>query len=315
MPLSAEEDGGAPKWVHLLPAGEIYTVDGRGPYRAVSMQAVLARSMAGDKLPIDECHSTDLAAPRGDPAPARGWVVALETREDGLWGEAEWTEEGEKLMRDKAYRGLSPAILHDAKKNVIAVLRASLTNTPNLKGLVALHSEEDPMDWKEKLIELLKLDSEADDEAVLSALLAKMESGGEGEPALQSEQSVLESAPYLALQAELTGATDKINALTEGASRKEAEAFVDGAIAAGHVGVKPSRDLYIDLHMEDPARAEKIIGATPKLKGETHLGDVPKETDESGLSESDRSVMALMGLSEDEYQESLKASGKQKETL
>lgn len=43
-------------------------------------------SMAAGKLPVDECHATDKAAPDGRQAPARGWIVQMEVRADGLWG-------------------------------------------------------------------------------------------------------------------------------------------------------------------------------------------------------------------------------------
>ena len=66
---------GVPEWVHLVPAGTFSGTDGRGPYRLDDPAAVIAASMAAGKLALDENHSTDLAGPNGQPAPARGWVV------------------------------------------------------------------------------------------------------------------------------------------------------------------------------------------------------------------------------------------------
>lgn len=132
-----------PQWVHLLPAGQVRTVDGRGPYIVSDMAALASASLkAGQKLPIDENHATDKGAVLGLPAPARGWIVALECRESGLWGKVEWTAPGRQLMVDKAYVGISPAVLHTKDNRVVGVLRASLTNTPNLQGLTTLHSAE-----------------------------------------------------------------------------------------------------------------------------------------------------------------------------
>lgn len=132
---------GVPEWVHLLPAGEILTSDGRGPYRVADADGLIAASREfGDRLPIDENHATDLAAPRGEPAPARGWIVELEARPDGIWGRVEWTAHGSQLVTDRAYRGLSPVIQHQKTGEVTAILRASLVNRPNLRGLTALHS-------------------------------------------------------------------------------------------------------------------------------------------------------------------------------
>ncbi len=306
------EGDGVPEWVHLLPAGPaITTEDGRGPYLVKSLQAIADRLKDGDKLPIDECHSSDRAAPQGQPAPARGWIVALEARQDGLWGRVEWTGQGRQLMEDKAYRGISPAILHDKAKNVLGVLRASLINTPNLKGLVALHSEESGMDWKAKLIELLGLDSEADDAAIEAALKARMEA----EPAVATQGQDNDGAAIVALQAELTDVTGQLTALQAQVARKDAVAFVDGAIAAGRVGVKPLRDRYIAMHMANPGDTEELVGAMPILNGSTHAAQIVTGADDSGLSAEDRQVIALMGLSEDEFKEAQKASGIKKEAL
>jgi len=313
--LDIAHGDGVPDWVHLLPAGEIRTVDGRGPYRATSLQSVIDHSLKpGDKLPIDENHATDKGAALGLAAPARGWIVELQARQDGLWGRVEWTGEGAKLMADKAYRGISPAILHTADKTVVGVLRASLTNTPNLQGMVSLHSEEVQMDWKAKLIELLGLDSGADDAAIEAALKAKM-AGGDGEKMALCAQDVLDLPQFVALQSQLTEITGKYNALSEATARTASTAFVDAAITAGRVGLKPVRDEYIALHMQDASRAEKLIASMPVLKGEMLLETVQADGGKAPLNKDDRLVMALFGVSEDEYREGLKASGLHKEAL
>lgn len=40
-------EGGAPDWIHLLPAGVIRTQDGRGPYRAEDLAAIVRTSLQG----------------------------------------------------------------------------------------------------------------------------------------------------------------------------------------------------------------------------------------------------------------------------
>ena len=67
--------GEVPDWIHLIPAGaEIMTQDRRGPYR-LDTQSVVASLAPGAKLPIDENHAIDLAGPRGEPSPARGYIT------------------------------------------------------------------------------------------------------------------------------------------------------------------------------------------------------------------------------------------------
>lgn len=331
-------DGDAvPEWLHLLPAGEARTQDGRGPYRVTDAAQLIRASLnAVGKLPLDENHSTDLAAPKGEPAPARGWIVELQHRADGIWGRVDWTEAGRALVQDKAYRGISPVIMHRKDGAVTAILRASLTNTPNIIGLASLHQEEHEMDLKTLLIEALGLDGEADDDAIVAAVKAKVEGSAE-EPdaaALQSAvhtaispiakalgladnadaQAVLSSVTGLAsgtdgrvvaLQAEIVGLTGKIDTLSSNAKRKDAEAFVDGAIRAGRVGLKPVRDEYVAMHMEDPTRAEKLINAMPALNNSATSAQAPSFADE------DHQDPALLSSQAAIYQRKLAEGGQQ----
>jgi len=329
-----------PEWLHLLPAGEIFTNDGRGPYRVGDVAALMANSLAaGEKLVLDENHSTDLAGPRGEEAPARGWIVELQQRSDGVWGQTNWTDVAVSRRIWKEYRGVSPVILHRQDGTIDAVLRASLTNKPNFRGLTALHSEES-MDFRAWLIEALGLDSTADDAAIQAALKAKLEAkGGDSEIALQSALAPIASvlglaasadaaavlagvqqlragdgsdARITALQSELTNVTNQLNTLQSDGKKKAAENFVDGAIAAGRVGIKPLRDDYIALHMENPSRTEKQINAMPILKGGVTLTTTPGADLKPGeLGAADNNVIALMGLDPEEYKKSLAAAGQQ----
>lgn len=302
---------GVPEWVHLLPAGAVRTVDGRGPYTVTSLQAVAAASLpAGGKLPIDECHAIDRAQPLGMSAPARGWIVDLQAREDGLWGRVEWTPTGQQLMEEKAYVGISPAILHTQKGEVLRVLRASLTNTPNLQGLVSLHSENSTMDFRALLIEMLGLDSEADDAAISAALKAKMAT------ASQHSQDLLSNPTVIALQSQLTEVTGQLNAIREDGQRNVAVAFVDAAIAAGRVGVKPLRDDYISMHMQDPERAKRMIEALPAVGGTVASEKFADPAAKPGeLAAEDRQVMSLFGIDETAYRAEQVALGLVKEAL
>jgi phage I-like protein len=317
MALSAmSADGAVPDWIHLLPAGLVTTQDGRGPYKVPSIPALAEALNAGGKLALDECHSTDLAAPSGAPAPARGWMTEFEAREDGLWALVKWTAQGRALMEDEAYNGISPVIVHTKDNTVVGLLRASLTNAPNLRGLTALHSqdnqEDTSMDWKAKLMGLLGLPEDADDAAIEAALEKKLAA-----PAAHAQQQdITEHPAFKALQSELTEVTTQLNAQTESTARDKATAFVDAAIAEGRVGVKPARDEYVQMHMEDPARAEKLIGAMPILKGGTALqSEIAPSTDESGLDAEDRRIMALMGVDEEEYKASRDGAAQKKEAL
>jgi phage I-like protein len=298
--LHAAADGSAPEWINLLPAGTIQTQDGRGPYTVSDMAALARQSLeaAGGKLPVDENHATDFAAPKGAPSPARGWIVELQARTDGLWGRVQWNTSGNSLFAEQAYRGISPVFEHDKGNRVLRVLRASLTNTPNLRDLVSLHAEGADMDLLAQLIKVLGLA----DNATAATVIAKVKDLNDDEnaepdaakqsvAALQSIAKAVglkeDAAPAVvlntvttlaatatkdgdqrvtALQSELANVTTQFTALQSQVARDRATNFVDNAIKDGRIGVKPLRDHYIEQHAKDPARVEKEINSFPTVE-------------------------------------------------
>jgi phage I-like protein len=124
-----------PAWIELIPAGEFNGRDGRGPYRlddASRVAAATSKLRMDAGIPIDYDHATDFAAPEGRPAPAAGWIKELAEREGALWGRVEWTQHGAAALATKEYRYISPVFEHDADGVVVRLLRAALTNNPNL---------------------------------------------------------------------------------------------------------------------------------------------------------------------------------------
>lgn len=333
--VAAPEGGEVPEWVHLLPMGKVETNDARGPYTVEDAHALIAASLQpGEKLVLDENHSTDLSAPKGGEAPARGWIIELQARSDGIWGKVEWTPKGRQLMADREYRGISPVIAYRARdKRVTAIRRASLVNQPNLQGLTSLHSEENSMDWKKKLIELFKLDESAGDDVVLTALQAAI-GGNATVTALQSAQAETlasiaravglgesvegvdadaivtainaiksgagdEDATITALQSEVLDLGQKLEALQTAGAKDKAVAFVDGAIAEGRVGIKPLRDRYIAMHMKDASGTEEIVAALPKVGGPIAHREAAKPSTE--ITDADKQAMALLGIDRESF--------------
>jgi len=298
----------------LLPLGTVRTVDGRGPYRVTAPQSICAASLPTNaKLPLDEAHVTDKGAALGLPHPAKGWIVEMAPRDDGIYGRVDWNASGRALMEDRAYSGISPVVMHDKAGNVLRVLRASLTNTPNLEGMKSLQSEEIDMDWKAKLIELLGLDGSADDAAIEAALAAKM-SGGQKE---LCSQDLLTHPTVVALQSQLGEVTNQLNGLLVNGRLAAATAFVDGAIAAGRVGVKPCRDEYIAMHSEDPAKTEALINKLPVINGTLHQssGDAAMAVQRGALNRDDRTVIAIFGVNGEDYRAELAKGGQMQEAL
>ncbi|MGB7373579.1 phage protease [Pontixanthobacter sp.] len=188
-----------PNWLHLLPKGEIQTKDGRGPYRYASAQAIISASLssAGDKLVLCENHASDLAAPKGNPSPARGWIVELQQRANGIWGRVEWTPTGLLLMQKREYRGVSPVIKCKKSGEIVAILRATLTNTPNLEGLITMHSQDTDTQFRALIIQALGLSPSASDERILSFI----EQLRSTDPSINSNQSAQMEAVLLSQKA------------------------------------------------------------------------------------------------------------------
>lgn len=284
---------GIPEWVHLVPSGTFSGQDGRGPYRLSEPAAVIAASMAAGKLPIDENHATDLAAPRGEPAPARGWIVEMQGRADGLWGRVEWTDSGRALMADQSYRGVSPVFTHDKQGRVTRVLRAALTNTPNLGALATLHTQQDAQMDFPRMRTLLGLPADADEAAIFAAIEAR-NAAQEQATALQAQLTALQAAAIkpdvvVALQAQVA-------TLQAAQARATAVAAIDAAIAAGKP-IAPLRDHYIARHMADAASVAAELDKLPSL----HAGGMDKllsaqAGDDSGLSAEQMSVARKMGV-------------------
>ncbi|RJG46444.1 phage protease [Mesorhizobium sp. DCY119] len=331
------EGSAVPEWVHLLPAGEIRTGDNRGPYRVADPQSLIRNSRldGGDRLPIDENHATDLAAPRGEPAPARGWIVELQHRQDGIWGRVEWTAHGRRLVAGRAYRGLSPVIQHQKSGEITAILRASLVNRPNLRGLTALH-QENTMDLLQQLLNALGLPAGTTADQLVERVTSMHAAQAEVSTALQAALSPIAKAvglavdaeasavligvealkrssgsedAVIALQAELATVTTTLNTLTEETKRKAAATFVDDAIKLGRVGLKPVRDRYVTMHMADPANTEALISAMPVLGagGSVVPATPPAREGEVSLQAEQLEVAKMLGIDPKDYAETLKA--------
>lgn len=160
------------------------------------------------------------------------------------------------------------------------------------------------MALRDDLIGALGLDSTADDAAIVAAVAAGKNGGA---VALQAALKPIAIAAGLAdtadaaavlagvqalggaddnrvtsLQAEVATLTTQLDGQATERKRDKATAFVDAGIGAGRVGLKPSRDEYISMHMENPTRTEKLINAMPVLvPGAKATGPAPEGAPDS----------------------------------
>jgi phage I-like protein len=97
-------------------------------------------------LPIDFDHAIDLGAPQGQPAPAAGWIKELRQVNGVIQGRVEWTAAGAKALAAKLYRYISPVFEFSDDGTVQRLLRAAVTNNPNLylKAIASVESGTGP---------------------------------------------------------------------------------------------------------------------------------------------------------------------------
>lgn len=167
-------NGELPEWVPLVPSGMVMGRDGRSwnnnrPQLIIASFSELARD-----LPIDIEHATELKAPKGEPAPAVGWVKNLEERNSEIWGRVEWNATGRQLVGEKEYRYLSPVIIYEKDSgNIVGLTSVGVTNQPNLK-LPALNFSEPGTEFN-SVPRDIKSGGEAPKESImLKALLAAL---------------------------------------------------------------------------------------------------------------------------------------------
>lgn len=144
--LHSEATGKAPTDIKLIPReGTITGRDGRSWVNDKPGAIVSAFNSAGVELPVDIEHSSQLKAPKGECAPAVGWIKMLIMNPYGeIWGTIEWTDLGRELIETKAYRYISPVFAYEmSSMRIIKLISVGLTNIPNL-FLDALNQTEMP---------------------------------------------------------------------------------------------------------------------------------------------------------------------------
>jgi phage I-like protein len=313
--LSLNFEGGIPSRIELVPAAAIVAGrDGRKWKNSKPKQVALNSNARLPSLPIDENHSTDLAAPKGGASPAFGWMSNLCADENGaIWADVEWTEKGRDALNKKEYRYISPVFYSDEQGEINCILRAALTNTPNLQ-LPALNSEqpenittEDFMD--KELCAALGLA----ETATVNDALAVIEKLKTAQNAAQSID-LTAYAPRVELNTALeraVSAEKQVADLNAAQLKKEAEAAVDEAVKAGKI--PPAlKDTYINMCATQAGleQFKDIAAKTPAIidgKPQAPAGTPPSS--EVSLNAEDAAFAKAAGYSVDEWKK-IREAGK-----
>jgi phage I-like protein len=234
------------RWIQVLPFGQsIQARDGR-KFTIQDAHEVVKNT----ELPllIDRDHqSVD-----GESL-AAGWIEELQVRDgDGVWGRAAWTPKGAEQVKSREFRFLSPVVLGKRDAGLFHVKKlgsVALTNTPALKmaGIEmfreqlshrfgAFITEEQPMSkLKAVLCSALGLGTDASDDAVESAALARITKQGSDESA--SLRVVVDTLTKERNEAteELSAVRKELDGFKSVAFKRDVEVFFDKGAREGRI--------------------------------------------------------------------------------
>jgi phage I-like protein len=314
--LSLNFEEGIPGRIMLVPAGKVVKGrDGREWKNPDPKQTAADSGARLAFLPVDENHSTDLAAPKGGASPAMGWMKNLCADGDGaIWADVEWTERGRGALAKKEYRFISPVFLHNKENEINCILRAALTNTPNL-NLPALNSERPEnivteVHMNKELLAALGLDetaTEAEAPAVIKSLnAAKPRSEARHDTPAVDLAAYAPRADLNALEARALAAEKQLAELNAAGIRREAETAVDEAIKNRKIA-PANREEYLAFcaTKEGLEKMKNIFSKSPAIIGtETQApeGAPPAGGSGTALNAEETATYKALGYTEEEIE-------------
>lgn len=315
-------DNVIPSEIELIPSKDMFVgFDGR-VFKALDKNSIVNKSNSRLKyIVIDENHKMDYTQGTGQSTEAMGWMHDIYIRDDdSVWALVEWTESGIKKIISKEYKYISPVYEIDASNNIISILRASITNNPNL-NLQALNNKNNNDNNKgdvmsKEINEALGLKAEATESEVLLAIAkTKAEINSQKEALQKSKEELNESMSKLEkekaeLSKALNEANEKNKALNDSilefkkdALTKEAQSVVEKAINDGKIAPS-TKETYTALCMEEGGidKFNKIMENTPSASIFKEYNNLGKKDDgKKALNETDKQMAKAMGYSEEEY--------------
>ncbi len=315
---AGDSDGSAPEWVQLTPAGpRLIGIDGRA-WTMTDPDAVVDRFRAiNQTLPVDVSHSTEIKAPKGEPAPAVGHIHEMENRDGEIWAKVEWNAAGEAAVAGRAYRYVSPAFLFTKAKQVVRLTSVGLVNKPNFQ-MAALNqadpTEEDDMSLA-AIRTALNLAEDADESAILSAINSRQT---EHETALNAAKAaapdLAQYVPMATHQSALNRANEaegKLSAMEAEGQEVAINTAVDAAIEEKKVA-PADRDFYIASCKAEGGleRFKAFAKSTPVIAGDTGLDGRKPEGAAGALTEDQIAACRAMGVFPEEFQAANAAEAK-----
>lgn len=198
---------------------------------------------------------------------AYGWINALESREDGLYGQVKWNAAGTELVANAHYKFFSPywdaeEIGQEGGKRVfrpVKLMSVGLTNEPNIPVLPLTNEKENQMD-KAVLIALLQLANTATEEEVTNRIKELQTAAGKVTGLVNEKTTVSTS-----LENEKTAHSGTKTAL-ENERKARITVMLDNAQLKGQITPAERAGWQSKLETNFDGEAAALAGLAPKMK-------------------------------------------------
>lgn len=301
-------EGQAPEWIELIPTGPTITGrDGRTwLFDELAQQLVLgAFTERAIDMVMDWEHATEVAAPKGEPAPAAAWIDRLELRGGALWGHVAWTPRAGEQVVAREYRFISPVFDYDdASRRILRMVSVGLTNKPNLVLTALNHeqSETPKLAIPLALAASLGLDATATDEQAVAAvnqLKATATARNNEQPSLDRfvPRQDYDQAVSRATNAEQALATRKADE-----HKAVVDAEIEAALKAGKI--TPATADYHRAACSEQAgldRFRDFVKAAPSVADPSSLDNRKPDGTSTALNAEEKRIASLMGQSDEDF--------------
>lgn len=312
LPLALNTEGVAPEWIMLLPVGEQVTGHDGRTFVVDRPQLIIDAFIAGGRpIAIDYEHASEIAAREGNPAPAAGWIEEMVIKDAAIFGRVAWTPKGGQMVRDREYRFISPALIHERQvPRVRAISSVGLVSQPNL-ALPALNNqtEEPVMDYSSVARALGLVDAASPEQCVAAIEKIKKDT----ETALNKAQApdldkFVPRADYDTQLEKATNAQKRIDEIEAATKESDIQAAVDQALKDGKIAPS-TKDYHVATCRQEGGldRFKEYVKTAPVIADVSNLDGQKADPDAVvSLNSEQKQAARLLGLSADEYLETLK---------
>jgi phage I-like protein len=300
----------------MLPAGPEITGRSGVGYKSTNPQIIVDSFAQFDQdLPLDFEHSTEHKAPKGEPAPAAGWIIELEVRDGEIWARVDWNEAGRHAVEQREYRYISP-VFHYGKdtREVFLLTSAALTNRPELR-LKALNRAGEPRSQKEspimdeEICKALGLDATASKDDILKAINSAAKAATNVTPSL--DQFVPRDDFDKAI-CRATDAETKLKANAQAVLDGQITTEIDAALKAGKI--TPATVEYHKASCSQSGgldRFRDFVKASPEIAADNASPSNSPEQKAGTLGDEQKAVCRAMGISEEDYLKTISIENKE----